>query len=605
MKNLLLTLALLLSVVATSQNESSDRLIDSLEVVVARTEGVNGKQSAYRNIFETYKLSQFDVAFWAAQKGLQIVPSSDVEQRAFFSEALGYAYQKRFIMDSALVHYLDAIDLNKQLDHPSEVARIMDAVARIHRKLQNHEKALWYYAEALTTYENLNDDEGRARILNERGAVYENMGESDLALQSYQQSLEIQLARNDSVGIGYALEFIGYHYLQRDSLDLSEDYLLRALNYRENMKDEFALMLNEYALGELYNKTGDYAASDVHINRCFALSEKLSFVDIRQYALDIAISNRKAQGQFQQALELLEQRTALNDSLAKVANQARVDELSEKFRSVEQENRLLIQKAKLERQNYAIYALTISSVLILLIAVLAYRQQRLQNAQRLQKAELKLARSTIESQIKLQQLREEISRDLHDNIGTQLTFIISSIDTIKHRPADLSESALNNRLDRISEFTRETISELRDTIWAMNSASINLTDLQDRIGTFIERANFASPSNLFDFINETHFEDDLVFDSRAGMNVYRFIQEGVHNAIKHANATKIQVRFEGSQDELKISIRDNGVGIESNTNAGNGTNSMKKRADDLGGTLTVHTGQLGTELQLILPKPTL
>ena len=75
----------------------------------------------------------------------------------------------------------------------------------------------------------------------------------------------------------------------------------------------------------------------------------------------------------------------------------------------------------------------------------------------------------IESQNKLQEQRLSISRDLHDNIGAQLTFIISSLENTKFGIPNL-ETAVEKRLDKISDFTRNTIVELRDTIWAMNKS---------------------------------------------------------------------------------------------------------------------------------------
>jgi signal transduction histidine kinase len=86
-----------------------------------------------------------------------------------------------------------------------------------------------------------------------------------------------------------------------------------------------------------------------------------------------------------------------------------------------------------------------------------------QNRQLEQESQLKLAISKIETQNKLQQQRLDISRDLHDNIGAQLTFIISSVDNIKYG-FEIENPNLNSKLDRISNFTKSTIVELRDTI---------------------------------------------------------------------------------------------------------------------------------------------
>ena len=61
-----------------------------------------------------------------------------------------------------------------------------------------------------------------------------------------------------------------------------------------------------------------------------------------------------------------------------------------------------------------------------------YNQQKLKNRQLQKENELKDALIKIETQNRLQEQRLRISRDLHDNIGAQLTFIISSIDYLKY-----------------------------------------------------------------------------------------------------------------------------------------------------------------------------
>jgi len=68
-----------------------------------------------------------------------------------------------------------------------------------------------------------------------------------------------------------------------------------------------------------------------------------------------------------------------------------------------------------------------------------YNQQKLRNSQLRKENELKTALAQIETQNRLQEQRLRISRDLHDNIGAQLTFIISSIDTLKLRFKDMNE----------------------------------------------------------------------------------------------------------------------------------------------------------------------
>jgi Signal transduction histidine kinase len=209
----------------------------------------------------------------------------------------------------------------------------------------------------------------------------------------------------------------------------------------------------------------------------------------------------------------------------------------------------------------------------------------------------------IETQNKLQEQRLRISRDLHDNIGSQLTFIISSIDTLKYGFSDASE-ALSGKLTSISEFTSHTIYELRDTIWAMNKNNITLEDLQARITNFIEKAKTAAQVTSFEFKVESANADTITLTSVTGMNMYRIIQEAVNNSLKYAIASHISVTISEEKDAFSMEIKDNGIGFDIKTVAlGNGLSNMKKRAHDIKALLVIDSQiEAGTVIKVRLPK---
>src|SRR5690606_18559390 len=216
------------------------------------------------------------------------------------------------------------------------------------------------------------------------------------------------------------------------------------------------------------------------------------------------------------------------------------------------------------------------------------------NRQLQKESELKTALAKIETQNKLQEQRLRISRDLHDNIGAQLTFIISSIDNLKFGFTDISEK-LGQKLTGISQFASQTIYELRDTIWAMNKENITFEDLQARIANFIEQAKNASEKTEFSFNIEKNVDETHVFSSVEGMNIYRINQEAVNNALKYAAADEDEVNISKEKNKHQIEIADNGKGFDPNTTEmGNGLNNMKKRAREIGGTLQIKSSKKGT-----------
>ena len=266
---------------------------------------------------------------------------------------------------------------------------------------------------------------------------------------------------------------------------------------------------------------------------------------------------------------------------------------------VQAKNENLVKEAKIKRKNYLIYGAFGLAFLLGLIGFLVFKQQKLKNTQLVKENELRQALSKIETQNILQEQRLEISRELHDNIGSQLTFIISSIDNLKF--FDLTKEDFNKKYDSISGFTRKTITELRDSIWAMNKEEITFEDLKARTANFIENAKVSLQGIHFEF-NYPNEHENITLDSKTGITIYRIIQEAVNNAIKHSSASKIVVSIEEESSQIILKISDNGTGFNIlEIEKGNGLKSLEKRAKEINATIEFEN-QNGTQIELVIPK---
>ena len=239
------------------------------------------------------------------------------------------------------------------------------------------------------------------------------------------------------------------------------------------------------------------------------------------------------------------------------------------------------------------------ALIIGLLGYLLYNQQRLKNVQLHKENELRRALSQVETQNRLQEQRLHISRDLHDNIGAQLTFIISSIDNLKYQMDD-SNPKLKDKLTNINFYTRNTINQLRDTIWAMNMDAIKFEDLKGRMTNYISQASELLGAEIK---FENQLNDQTSFSSLVGINIFRILQEAVNNAIKHAEANLISIKIGENAQGYTLSIKDDGVGFAKDAKAsGYGMSNMRLRATEIHGTLDVHSSNIGSEILLNVPK---
>ena len=271
-------------------------------------------------------------------------------------------------------------------------------------------------------------------------------------------------------------------------------------------------------------------------------------------------------------------------------------ELETKYQTSQKEKLILKQQTEAKQKN--IWLLLISSLAI--IGLLLFRQQRQKSKQ--QKEQSKLENELLQEQanFKIQEQRLDISRELHDSVGSQLTFIISILDNLKNAPVKL-ENTIEKKIDNLSGYANNSISELRDTIWALNTENLTVKELEARILNFIKGASESVEGIDFDFKNNIKNSHQLT--SKQGINLFRVLQETVNNAVKHAKATEIKVVLNENQDQLLMTIQDNGKGFdyEEKKKKSYGLSNIKNRIEELNGTFDLSSNDAGTTIKITIP----
>lgn len=600
---LVLFFLLLFNNIAYAQNGSS---VDSIKQAVVKEADYQAGIGLLQNHLSKIYLTQYQATIDLAGFGYLLAEKQkDSVHMGDFLRFIGNAYGRLGNIDSSTSYYYKALEKLERTDNPDKLGLLYDDMARMYRKLRQPKRALEFYDKALALYVAENNLEGIARINNESGVVFRDEGNYEEANKRFTTSLEIQRKRNDSTGIGYSLEFLGYNQLLIKNYTKAEAYLKQALEFRKALKDDFALMLNYTALGEYYKEVGQPGLSNDFFRKSNAVAVKINFADIQKYNFDQITMNYEALGDYKNAFQSLKSYNKINDSLYNAKKMKDVEEISAKYETAEKENQILVQRAKLtenelriKSRNLWIFGLSALAVTLSLIGFLLYKQQVLKNLKQQQDSEIQLAVEKIESQHKLQEQRLLISRDLHDNIGAQLSFIISTIETIRYHIND-KDGPVSGQLSAISSFAKETIQELRDTVWAMNKAGISITDLHSRIMNFIERIN-QSPINCTVSlqVDDEVWETGL-FSGIDGLNIFRIIQEATNNALKYSGADKIAIKISSADKRTLFFISDNGNGfVEEEVEAGNGLYNMRKRSLELGEELRLnsHPGK-GTSIE--------
>lgn len=409
-----------------------------------------------------------------------------------------------------------------------------------YRKLKNYEKAREMYQKAIPLIKKSNKMEQLSMVYQGLGVVEREAGNTDLGLEYYKKAFRIYQKINSKTGEGIVAVNIGNSYKDLGNYDSAEVYLKHGLDLVKNTQSFRQTLLAYKALAELEIK-------------------KKNFQKATEYL--------KLQSQFQDSVSIHQGNEVLSEMFTKYEVAKKEQELAE--------SEAQIAKNRLYQAIWIGVSATLS--LLFVLVFLFFRHKR-------KLAREELIRTKQEEQfLREKQLNEqklEISRELHDNIGSQITYLISSVDNLSY--LDETNETLNLQLHNLSDFGRNTMQELRSTIWAMNSEEGNTDTLLSRIESI--RSKVPIPIEIQNDLKGTY-----PLKSMELLNLYRIIQEAVQNTLKYAEASVITIRFEENETGIRLVISDNGKGISPGTPDGNGLRNIRYRCKQIGAAFELHT----------------
>ena len=510
------------------------------------------------------------------------------------------AYQNK--IDESIALSLRAV---KILENKKEFSKAGMAYGSLGYTLKrnNLESSLKYMRKGIKLLEKTNDIKNIHPVYDNYGVVLTMVQKNDSALFFQKNSLSIKKTLKDSVGLGYGYANIANTFAEKKNFYLAKIYVDSSSIIRNKIADNYGITVNYVQKAEILVLENKIKEAIENFKICAALARKYKYKHLEQYCYENLAKSYLEFKDYKNAYLYNEQFQIIKDSSNNVQTNNKIEELQIQFETekkekllVEANSNLLAKEAKIKEKTLFLYSALGLAFLLGLIGFLVYKQQATKQKQLIKENELKQALIKIENQNNLQEQRLAISKDLHDNIGSQLTFIISSLDNLKY--FEFTKDKLYNKFDSIGTFTRSTITDLRDTIWAMNKEEISFEDLKSRTTNFIESAKASLLGIKFEFYYPEK-DKAIALNSKQGIEIYRIIQESVNNAVKHAKASIILVDFKKDNNQIIISISDNGIGFNSQTiEKGNGLNSMEKRAKEIDASFVLISSEKGTTINL-------
>jgi len=208
----------------------------------------------------------------------------------------------------------------------------------------------------------------------------------------------------------------------------------------------------------------------------------------------------------------------------------------------------------------------------------------------------------LEQQAALHKERARIAKDIHDDLGANLTQIALLGELAQQDRSEPERAA--ERMGNISSTARQAIKSLDEIVWAVNPRNDTLAHLIDYAGQFaVDYLRLAGIRCRLDLPEQTPHRE-LSTDLRH--NLFLVIKEALNNIVKHSRASEVWLRASASEQGLDITVEDNGCGFDQvpDNALSDGLRNMRQRMTDIGGTFEIQSKlRVGTKLLLHLPWP--
>ncbi len=215
-------------------------------------------------------------------------------------------------------------------------------------------------------------------------------------------------------------------------------------------------------------------------------------------------------------------------------------------------------------------------VVFIILYVLLYNQRQKKNKKEKLAMQKKFALELLQSQIEVQETTiSSLARELHDNIAQLLTSAKLILGT--SRMMNNNDPAM---LLTAEETVGKAITELRALSKSLNKDWLEQFDLCDNLQAEVNRINAAKS-----VIVHATCPDEIALSTDKQIILFRIIQEGVQNAVKHAAAKTIQIMLSVENNMLHIAVTDDGRGLSETHKDGQGFTNIKNRVSLLNGTI--------------------
>lgn len=622
----LVCLLLPLSIACYSQNST----IDSLEQVLARAAEDTNKVLLLDNLCVKYQaLGKLNTSVERAEEGIKLAKKLNYPRgEADIYNDLANTYNFKGDYKTAIEYQNLAIPIRIKLNQKKKLAKSYNNTGAFYERLGEYAKALDYNLMSLKIKEELRDSLGIVKSTNNIGNLYLVTKNNKLALQYYSAALQMAEKINNADQIAMSLDHLSAVCQAEKQYATALSYSEKSLEISLKSNNRYMTMINYSNLGALYSSLNRPTESVAAFNKalkmfeedgdedgiqsvCLALGQfyknagdKTTAIKYFEKCLNNKQHKRELANTYKALAELYESSHdytkafkyshlygELQQELYSTESAAKIAEMETKYKTEKKEKENLELKRASELQQLELKSAAekrktqtlIATGLVLFTIVVALfilnrRKLKYQTALAHEKAEVEKERfrATIEGE---ERERSRVAQDLHDGLGQMLSAARLHVSALEKHVAH-SEKELHNTALKILD---DTCTEVRNISHNMMPNALIKAGLVPALEELVRSINSARQL-------EVEFNSNVTgsLGKSLDISVYRILQEILNNMMRHAKASNIKINIHKEGSNLEISVRDNGVGFQTEIlkeSKGMGWKSIFSRVSMLDGTI--------------------
>jgi two-component system sensor histidine kinase UhpB len=516
---------------------------------------------------------------------------SNGSERAKIEWYLGHTNKHKAKYTESLQHYYKALRIFNYLKDSVNIAGVYSSIANI-LELWQQDKGLVYHWEAAKILTRIGRRSELAGELLDITDTYYSLNKLDSAEMTVKQALSIANELNDKTYQAYAYMHLGHINKLRKQFAKAENYFRLSIQLGEQAGVENDLYECYQGLGETYMAELQPGKAKNYLEKYLSIiKENKNREEIIEAYADLK-ENEYNLHNYAKAHEYEKQYNAYKDSAYNESVSKSTAEMESKYQNEKKEQEIVLLKKDQELKNVALQkertiklsAFTLAALLAVIGFLFVNRYRVIQKAKRM---------------VEIEKLRNNIARDLHDDIGSVLSSI--NINSKMALTNSAEERIVKGQLEKIKEHSGKMMEGMSDIVWAINPINDSLEKMIIRMKEFA--VEILEPLNINFVFNYTGDIAEASLDISRRKELYMVFKEAVNNAAKYSDCKNIIINLEANKNHILLIISDDGKGFSrSRIGSGNGLRNMEQRTAAISGNIEIASAPgKGTKVRLDIP----